>query len=242
MSQKQMHRVCIFLLALLIKASIDVCAFHNATTQTLSINPSKEILGLNDQLNISISVNSKQIDRQKADAHVILRNPKNKISILYKVTDWTIQSILSKKIASIEMHDRQFGPFDCYFILCEPGKDVVDTQKWIAASHFQSFLMPDKYLKNQRNLRALDCIDDQTFVAHACGNIGQISAPNTLEALNYNYNRGYRYFEVDLNWTKDNHLVLIHDWEQSYHDAFNSTQAIPTYDEFINMKMLSGNT
>lgn len=49
------------------------------------------------------------------------------------------------------------------------------------------------------------------FVAHAGGGINGITYTNSLEALNYNYKKGFRFFEVDLEWVQDNELVLMHD-------------------------------
>jgi arylsulfatase A-like enzyme len=57
------------------------------------------------------------------------------------------------------------------------------------------------------------------FVAHAGGGIKGRSYTNSLEALDENYRRGFRFFELDFNWTSDNQLVCIHDWESRRPDA-----------------------
>ncbi len=52
-------------------------------------------------------------------------------------------------------------------------------------------------------------------VAHAGGGINRKMYTNSLEALNLNYDLGFRYFEIDLLHTADGHLVCLHDWEIS---------------------------
>ena len=50
-------------------------------------------------------------------------------------------------------------------------------------------------------------------VAHAGGEINGKIYTNSIEALNLNYDRGFRYFELDFSCTKDGKLVCIHDWQ-----------------------------
>lgn len=52
-------------------------------------------------------------------------------------------------------------------------------------------------------------------IAHAGGSINQMTYTNSLEALNANYDKGFRFFEIDLSWTSDEELVAIHDWEDA---------------------------
>lgn len=51
-------------------------------------------------------------------------------------------------------------------------------------------------------------------VAHAGGGIGGRTYTNSLEALDYNYRKGFRLFEIDLEWTSDGQLVLVHAWSE----------------------------
>ncbi len=76
------------------------------------------------------------------------------------------------------------------------------------------------------------------FIAHASGGINGLTYLNSLEVLNYNYQLGHRYFEVDFNWTADGKLVLIHDWKFTYKRLFGiHTQIAPTKETFLNLKM-----
>ena len=49
-------------------------------------------------------------------------------------------------------------------------------------------------------------------VAHAGGGIDGITYTNSIQALNSNYAKGFRYFEIDFNTTSDAVIVCIHDW------------------------------
>ncbi len=51
------------------------------------------------------------------------------------------------------------------------------------------------------------------YIAHAGGEVDGIKSTNTLEALNQNYKRGFRLFELDIVETKDGKLVAAHDWK-----------------------------
>ncbi len=57
-------------------------------------------------------------------------------------------------------------------------------------------------------------------VAHAGGEINGKNYTNSLEALNFNRMRGFDYFEIDLAFTSDGHLVCLHDWGKSFRNIF----------------------
>jgi phosphoglycerol transferase MdoB-like AlkP superfamily enzyme/glycerophosphoryl diester phosphodiesterase len=86
------------------------------------------------------------------------------------------------------------------------------------------------------------CISMPEFIAHAGGGIQGLTYTNSLEALDKNYAGGFRYFEVDLSWSRDDQLVLIHDWDQSYKNLFNRQDGPPTALYFKNLKMNDGLT
>jgi len=51
------------------------------------------------------------------------------------------------------------------------------------------------------------------YIAHAGGEIEGLKYTNSLEALNDNYEQGFRLFELDISETKDGHFVATHDWD-----------------------------
>ena len=81
------------------------------------------------------------------------------------------------------------------------------------------------------------------LIAHAGGGIKGLTYMNSLEAIEFNYALGHRYFELDFSWTSDDQLVLIHDWKKSYQRLFNSdTEEAPTEQAFSAMSMYKGHT
>jgi phosphoglycerol transferase len=77
---------------------------------------------------------------------------------------------------------------------------------------------------------------DVRRVAHAGGGIDGELHKNTLEALDYNLEKGATYFEIDFNYTSDNKLVCIHDWQESFKKSFGVENSVPvSYQEFIAM-------
>lgn len=55
--------------------------------------------------------------------------------------------------------------------------------------------------------------DKNRFIAHAGGTIDGKTYTNSLEALNHNYNKGFRLFELDIIETSDGKFVAAHDWK-----------------------------
>lgn len=58
------------------------------------------------------------------------------------------------------------------------------------------------------------------MIAHAGGGINSQNYSNSLEALEYNYQQGFRYFEIDFSWTSDAQLVCLHDWGKRFQKVF----------------------
>ncbi len=71
-----------------------------------------------------------------------------------------------------------------------------------AAGHAQT--IPDGLAPHDHILRK------GTFFAHALGGIDHRTYTNSREALELNYRKGARYFEVDLSFTADGDLVCFH--------------------------------
>jgi len=82
----------------------------------------------------------------------------------------------------------------------------------------------------------------QELVAHGGGKIGNITSTNSLEALDYNYNKGFRFFEIDFNWTLDEELVLIHDWEECLERLYKTGPKLCSLGEFTGLEMVNGMT
>lgn len=72
-------------------------------------------------------------------------------------------------------------------------------------------------------------------IAHAGGEYRGITYSNSLEALNANYARGLRLFEMDFSWTSDGQLAAIHDWHR-YTGRSRNWFGPPALDEFAKDK------
>lgn len=58
------------------------------------------------------------------------------------------------------------------------------------------------------------------MIAHAGGGINGQNYSNSIEALNFNYAKGFRTFEMDFSWASDNQLVCLHDWKKRFKKVF----------------------
>jgi len=87
-------------------------------------------------------------------------------------------------------------------------------------------------------------ISPPVYIAHAGGAINNEIYTNSLEALNSNYEKGHRFFEIDFSWTSDGELVAIHDWEETFQTMFDvpGDIPVPTKSEFILLKTKTGLT
>jgi glycerophosphoryl diester phosphodiesterase len=100
---------------------------------------------------------------------------------------------------------------------------------------------------------ALTCISSDLpqmrppmFIAHAGGAVNRQTYTNSLEALNTNYEKGFRFFEIDFSWTADEELVAAHDWDDAYQELFyvpaEMKGKVPTSAQFFRLKSKKGLT
>jgi len=71
------------------------------------------------------------------------------------------------------------------------------------------------------------------FIAHAGGIGNHRTYTNSLEALDNSVARGHTAIEIDLSWTSDNHLVLVHDWDREFERLFDRSPDRLTLAEFL---------
>ena len=75
--------------------------------------------------------------------------------------------------------------------------------------------------------------DITRFIAHAGGEINNDIYTNSLEALDLNYSRGFRFFELDILKTYDNELVAVHNWKEWAEKSNYSGPIPPTKNQFL---------
>jgi len=79
--------------------------------------------------------------------------------------------------------------------------------------------------------------DTSRFIAHAGGMIAGKIYTNSLEALNLNYDKGLRLFELDIMETSDGKFVAAHGWDD-WRDMTGYEGSLPvTHQEFLQHKI-----
>jgi len=79
--------------------------------------------------------------------------------------------------------------------------------------------------------------DTNRYIAHAGGMIDNLTYTNSLEALNVNYTKGFRLFELDIIKTTDGKFVAAHDWEHWAKIANYKGNLPVTNEEFLKHKI-----
>ena len=84
--------------------------------------------------------------------------------------------------------------------------------------------------------------DVDRFIAHAGGKIDGKVYTNSLEAMDLNYKKGFRNFELDIIKTTDNHFVAAHDWDIWKEQTGYSGNTPVTLEVFNSYKLLDNYT
>jgi hypothetical protein len=79
--------------------------------------------------------------------------------------------------------------------------------------------------------------DSNRYIAHAGGMIDGNFYTNSLEALDESYDKGFKFFELDIQKSSDGKYVAAHDWQEwaQITDCKNSTPV--THQEFLKHKI-----
>lgn len=79
--------------------------------------------------------------------------------------------------------------------------------------------------------------DTMRYIAHAGGQIDGINYTNSKEALDLNYKKGFRIFELDIIKSKDGKFVAAHDWKH-WAEITNYKGNVPVnQDQFLTYKL-----
>ena len=82
-------------------------------------------------------------------------------------------------------------------------------------------------------------IEPPEFIAHGGGLVSGSRVTNSKEALDFNYYKGFRFFELDFVWTSDGIPVISHDWDAFFTKYFDTEAGALTHEEFMNLKMIN---
>ncbi|WP_324027479.1 hypothetical protein QSV08_06005 [Maribacter sp. BPC-D8] len=75
------------------------------------------------------------------------------------------------------------------------------------------------------------------YIAHAGGEINGVKSTNSKHALDENYKKGFRNFELDIIETSDGKLVAAHDWNMWARFTDYSGSLPPTHAQFMKQKI-----
>ena len=75
------------------------------------------------------------------------------------------------------------------------------------------------------------------YIAHAGGEINGVKSTNSKQALDDNYKKGFRLFELDIIETSDGHMVAAHDWKMWARFTDYAGTLPPSLEEFKKHKI-----
>ena len=79
--------------------------------------------------------------------------------------------------------------------------------------------------------------DKNRYIAHAGGAIENYAYSNSLEALNVNWENGFKYFELDIHQTADDTYVAVHDWNEWKKTSGYQGELPPNLEDFKQYKI-----
>ena len=79
--------------------------------------------------------------------------------------------------------------------------------------------------------------NNNRYIAHAGGEVNGVKSTNTKDALDQNYKKGFRLFELDIIETSDKKLVAAHDWKMWSRFTDYSGVLPPSHEEFMKHKI-----
>ncbi|MGB6153031.1 MAG: hypothetical protein WBG48_13695 [Pricia sp.] len=79
--------------------------------------------------------------------------------------------------------------------------------------------------------------NNNRYIAHAGGEVNGIKSTNTKDALDQNYAKGFRFFELDIIETSDKKLVAAHDWKMWARFTDYTGALPPSLEEFKKHKI-----
>lgn len=244
--KRTIHIITLILSFMLSGAPIVEVALGNDNRDApgVTISANKSIFAPGDTMRISISVTDSRIQASVVDAYVVVRNPDGGFSTFYKKPQWIVVDKPLYEIASIPLKNKRIGPYSWYVVLCPPGNDLFDINGWVASANVAVFLLPDNgaSFAEDNKIVSISDLDRPALIAHAGGELDGRVGQNSREALDSNYAKGHRYFEIDFCWTSDNRLVLIHDWEMAFTGLFEDAKERPSLERFESIKMKHGMT
>lgn len=95
------------------------------------------------------------------------------------------------------------------------------------------------FQKAQSGYQDTCALSDLRYIMHGGGGLPSHSATNSKQALDTSYANRNKTIEVDISWTSDNEMVLLHNWGATTMERCNLSTFLSTklYGQYITMSM-----
>lgn len=193
---------------------------------------------INDRIFINLNTESVIVDGRRSFKFPLLIEMDDELNTIFKFD-------FDRSVGHKTLVDHVYeASLDSRFILIDKCEDVSKLKNISSEKKYCLFVgnkinMNVYELKNDLKLFRNQILDDTDIklealaIAHAGGGINNKTYTNSFEALDYNYNKGFRFFEIDFSFTSDGELVCLHDWEHSFKRSFGfSTESRVSLREF----------
>ncbi len=241
----------------LIVSNISVYAEEIENTQTLVEVESEVILEENNYIK-PIKINNRDItsELKTIDNKLYIRESELKY---YADTYYNFQKngddftvMINKLPVTLSLNSNYIYAQNGYIYTSKPL--IIDFELYIPLEAFV-YILDFDYIETDEHILIDNFKKDKDYsftenklVAHAMGGIDNITITNSLEAFLENYEKGFRVFEVDLQYTIDGKLVAVHDFGNPYKNRLyykydeSLQKGYVTYEEFKNNVVFGGYT
>lgn len=206
----------------------DMLAIHyNVSRWSDSVLEFWDFPQVHDEIEINIDQESISIDGRVFRIPILVElDQKLKSTLRFELDKVRSHSSLVDSLKNIKE--------DKYFLLIDRCSNIAAIDKSLGASgfcllagqgrqHRKSKRLTENAVYTTKELRYILGFA-RSFVphrvAHAGGGIDESTYTNSIEALNSSSEKGFKYFEIDFSFTKDDQLVCLHDWKGSFERAF----------------------
>ncbi|SCG81810.1 sulfatase [Proteiniborus sp. DW1] len=124
----------------------------------------------------------------------------------------------------------------------ERAIEMINESNYILKNDLLSEYIKDRKESSNGTDNANKNLTPEKLISHAGGQINGLYYTNSREAIDKSYENGYKFIELDFQWTSDENLVLIHDWEERVEELFSVEPKMYTTEEFKNLNMINGLT
>lgn len=201
----------------------------------------KTVFTLGETVPLALTLDAGQLPMTTVDAYLAAVQPSGRISFIRRMSSWHARDLSERMMLNIS-EDGGIGAYQLYFVIVPLGAEPTDRGNWLAWAHFEILVLPESWETPPDTERLCGPANLPRLIAHGGGQVASRSVTNSLQALDHASAAGLSVIELDLAWTRDQHLVLIHDWGPTYQRLFSRRSGVPNQVDFNNLSMNFGLT